>query len=143
VYIDPAFTGIYTFINKHYTQYGNIPSFDELEASLRDTGLQKSLTALTLADTLDISSEVALDALIDQYTQNEAIKLLDKYIDKLPLYDTKEIKENLSSIVLTLDEKTYSAEGVYSMDNIMLFIPPEDIAKSRFQIGRASCRERV
>lgn len=83
----------------------------------------------------EISAEVALDALVDQYTQNETIRQLDKFLDKLPVYDTKEIKENLSSIVLTLDEKTFTAEGVYSMSDIMLFRPPEDIAKLRFHLG--------
>jgi KaiC/GvpD/RAD55 family RecA-like ATPase len=102
---------------------------------MRDPNSQKTLATLLLAEVPEISAEVALDALIDQYTQNETIKLLDKFIDKLPIYDTQEIKENLSSIVLTLDEKTYSASGVYSMDSIMLFIPPEDIAKSRFHLG--------
>jgi len=83
----------------------------------------------------DVTWEVAVDALVDQYTQNETIRQLDKFIDKLPVYDTKEIKENLSNIVLALDEKTFSATGVYDMSNIMLFTPPEDVAKLRFHLG--------
>lgn len=102
---------------------------------MREGPALKTLATLKLAEVPDISAEVALDALIDQYTQNETIRLLDKFIDKLPVYDTKEIKENLSNIVMTLDEKTFSAEGVYSMSDIMLFIPPEDIAKKRFHLG--------
>jgi len=135
VYLDPAFSTLYAAIGRHYEKYSTIPSFEDLEATLREGPTIKTLATLQLADVPDISSEVALDALIDQYTQNEAIRLLDKFVDKLPIYDTAEIKENLSSIVLALDEKTYSAEGVYSMDNIMLFIPPDDIAKMRYHLG--------
>jgi len=103
--------------------------------TLREGPSLKTLATLKLAEVPEITSEVALDALVDQYTQNEAIRLLDKFIDKLPIYDTEEIKSNLSSIVLTLDEKTFTAEGVYSMSDIMLFIPPEDIAKLRYHMG--------
>lgn len=135
VYIDPAFSSLYAAIGRHYEKYSVIPSFEDLEATLREGPTIKTLATLKLADVPDITAEVALDALIDQYTQNEAIKLLDKFVDKLPVYDTKEIKENLSNIVLALDEKTYSAEGVYTMDNIMLFVPPDELARLRYHLG--------
>lgn len=106
-----------------------------MELTLREGHTQTTLATLKLADVPEISAEVVLDALIDQYTQNETIRQLDKFIDKLPVYDTKEIKENLSNIVLSLDEKTFSSEGVFSMSDIMLFRPPEDIAKLRFHLG--------
>ncbi len=135
VYLDPAFSTLYAAISRHYEKYSKIPTFEDLELTLREGASLKTLATLKLADVPDISADVALDALVDQYTQNETIRQLDKFIDKLPVYDTKEIKENLSNIVLRLDEKTFSAEGVYSMSDIMLFRPPEDIAKSRFHLG--------
>lgn len=135
VYLDPAFSSLYAAIGRHYEKYGIIPNFNDLELTLREGPTIKTLATLKLADVPDISAEVALDALVDQYTQNEAIRLLDKFVDKLPIYDTAEIKENLGSIVMALDEKTYSAAGVYSMSDIMLFIPPDDLAKNRFYTG--------
>ena len=93
------------------------------------------MASVELAIDSDIDIEVALDALIDQFTQSETVRLLDKFIDKLPIYDTVEIKENLASIVLTLDEKTLTTEGVYSMSEIMLFKRPEDLAKDRVHLG--------
>ncbi len=135
VYLDAAFSTLYSAISRHYERYSAIPSFEDLELTLREGAALKTLATLKLADVPDISAEIALDALIDQYTQNETIKQLDRFIDKLPIYDTKEIKENLSSIVLTLDEKTYSAEGVYTMSDIMLFVPPEEQERSRVYLG--------
>jgi replicative DNA helicase len=135
VYLDPAFSTLYAAISRHYEKYSQIPSFEDLELTLREGPALKTLATLKLADVPEITPEVALDALVDQYTQNETIRQLDKFIDKLPIYDTQEIKENLSNIVLRLDEKTFSAEGVYSMSDIMLFRPPEDIAKLRFHLG--------
>lgn len=112
-----------------------MPGFADLDILLREKSAQSTLTTLKIADVPEIEWEVALDALIDQYTQNEAIRQLDKFVDNLPIYDTKEIKENLSNIVLALDEKTYCAEGVYDMSNIMLFTPPDENARMRFHLG--------
>lgn len=112
-----------------------MPGFDDLETTLREGQTLTTLTTLKITDVPEIEWEVAIDALIDQYTQNETIRQLDKFVDNLPIYDTREIKENLSNIVLALDEKTYSAAGVYDMANIMLFTPPDETARTRFYLG--------
>lgn len=135
VFLDPAFSSLYSAISKYYDNYSNIPSFDELELSLREGPALRTLATVRLAANEEISAEVALNALIDQYTQNEAIKLLDKFIDKLPVYDSQEIKDNLSSIVLALEDKTLTTEGVYSMSDIMLFRSQEDLARDRVFLG--------
>jgi replicative DNA helicase len=83
----------------------------------------------------EVSAEVALDALIDQYTQNETVKLLDKFIDKLPLYDTNEIKENLATIAMTVEEKTHTSEKVFTMADMMLFRHPDELEKERVYLG--------
>lgn len=134
-FIDPAYTTLYSAINRHYEKYSSIPSFDDLKISLRESTTINTLNSVELALNEEIDPEVAFDALIDQYTQSETIRLLDKFIDKLPIYDTVEIKENLSSIVLTLDEKTLTTEGVFSMSDIMLFKRPEELAKGRVHLG--------
>ena len=135
VFLDPAFSSLYSAINKYYDTYSAIPSFDELELTLREGPALRTLATLRLADNEDISAEVAINALIDQYTQNETIKLLDKFIDKLPVYDSAEIKENLAAIVLSIDEKTLTTEGVYNMADIMLFKNAEEMARDRVHLG--------
>jgi len=135
VFLDPAFSSLYSAISKYYDNYSSIPSFDELELTLREGPALRTLATLKLAENPDISSEVAINALIDQYTQNEAVKLLDKFIDKLPVYDSQEIKENLSTIVLTLEDKTLTTEGVYNMADIMLFKNAEELARDRVHLG--------
>lgn len=102
---------------------------------MREGATSKSVAALRLVEAEDIDPEVALDALIDQFTQNETIKLLDKFVDKLPLYDTTEIKDTLANIVLVLDEKTLTTEGVFAMDDILLFQHDEELARNRIFLG--------
>ena len=134
-FLDPAFSSLYAAISRHYDKYSTIPSYDELKATLREGPTLKTLATVELALDSDIELQVALDALVDQYTQSETVRLLDKFIDKLPVYDTVEIKEGLASIVLSLDEKTLTTEGVYSMAEIMLFTRPDALAKNRVHLG--------
>ena len=134
-FLDPAYSSVYSLITRYYDKYSTIPSFDDLDATAREGLAQKTLATLRLIDETDVSAEVALDALIDQYTQNQCILLLDKFIDKLPVYDSTEIKENLAGIVLSLDEKTLTTEGVYTMSDIMVFVRPEELAKNRVHLG--------
>lgn len=134
-FLDPSYSSLYTHISRYYTNYSTIPSFDELEIVVRELPVSKTLATLRLLDETDVTAEVALDALLDQYTQNQCIQLLDKFIDKLPIYDTAEIKDGLANIVLTLDEKTLSTEGVFTMADMSVFVRPEDLAKLRIQLG--------
>ena len=134
-FLDSAYSSVYSAINRHYSKYNELPTFEDLEVSLREGATSKIVAALKLVDTDDISSDVALDALIDQYTQNETIKLLDRFVDKLPLYDTVEIKDNLANIVLTLDEKTLTTEGVFAMNDILLFQPDDELNRNKVFLG--------
>ena len=134
-FLDSAYSSLYSAISRYYDRYSNIPSFEELELTIREGAGQKTLATLKLIDEPDISAEVALDALVDQYTQNQTINLLEKFVDKLPIYDTAEIKDNLSSIVLHLDEKTLTTEGVYNMADIMLFRTSDELDRERVHLG--------
>lgn len=134
-FLDPAYSSVYSLINRHYTKYSTIPSFDELETVSREGPAQKIIATLKLTDEADITAEVAIDALIDQYTQNETIRLLDKFIDKLPLYESTEVIESLASIVLNLEDKTLKAESVFTMNELMVFTRPEALALNRVHLS--------
>lgn len=134
-FIDSAYSSLYSAITRHYDTYSTIPSFEDLELSIRENSTAKTLAAVRLIDDTEIDSEVAINALIDQYTQSQTISLLDKFIDKLPIYDCAEIKENLSGIVLKLDEKTLTTEGVYSMSDILVFRNQEEQDNEKVYLG--------
>ncbi len=134
-FLDSAYSSVYSAVARHYDKYNTLPTFDDLEVSLREGATSKLVAAIKLLEADDISAEVALDALMDQYTQNQTIQLLDRFVDKLPLYDTTEIKDNLANIVLTLDEKTLTTEGVYTMNDIMLFQQEDERTRNRVYLG--------
>lgn len=134
-YIDPAFTNLYSAIGKHYEKYASVPSFEELELVLREGPALKTLAVIRLAQADEVPTDVAFDALIDQYTQNETIGQLDKFLEKLPVYDSEEIKERLSEIVFYLDEKTLRSETIVSSSDTEMFKEPEDVGAGRVPLG--------
>jgi len=135
VFLDPAYSSLYSIVNKHYEKYNALPSFDDLELTLREGPAAKTLATLKLTEVPEVSAEVALDALIDQYTQNETVKLLDKFVDKLPLYDSNEIKDSLATIAMTIEEKTHTSEKVFTMADMMMFQHTSDLEKERVYLG--------
>ena len=134
-YLDPSYTSVFAAISRHYAKYSMVPSFVDLEIVVREGQTRNTLEAVKLTECPDVSIEVAIDALIDQYTQNETIKALDKFVDKLPTLDTLEVKENLAAIVLMLDEKTISNENVHDMTTLMAFQHDEEISANRVMLG--------
>lgn len=134
-YFPPAYASIFSSINKYYTSYSEIPNFDQLITVSRDPLLIKNLEALKTLEVPEIDLDIAIDALIDQYAQDETIKHLDKFIDKLPILNVTEIKDSLSEIVLNLDEKTMTSEKVVLANSLVIFEEDESIGHKRFPLG--------
>ena len=134
-FLDPAYSTLYSLICRHYDKFGNVPSFSDLELTIREGATSSLLSTIKLTELPEVDSEIALNALIDQYTQSETISLLESFIKILPLCDTEEIKTNLSNIALTIDEKTYTSSNVFSMSDLSIFHKSEEVLKDRFFLG--------
>lgn len=134
-FLDSAYTSVFAAISRHYTKYNEIPTFEDLEISLREGNTSKLVATIKLLDVEEIDANVAIDALLDQFTQSEAIRQLDGFVDKLPLLDTAEIKDSLSTIVLHLDEKTLTTEGVITMRDMAIFQHEEEHNRNTVYLG--------
>lgn len=134
-FLDPSYSSIYTAINKYYNKYNCIPSFEDLELSTRDTPLNRALSSLRDLEVPDVDMDLAIDALIDSYTQNETLKLIDRFIDNITLSSTQEIKDSLAGIVMQLDEKTHTSETVIPMNTISIFKDANAAHEVRFPLG--------
>ena len=120
-FFEESYSSLYSSIHRFYQEYNRIPSFDQLDTVTRDIKTQKDLAALRLLEVPEIELDLAIDALIDQYSQNESLNLLDRYIDKITVMDSLEVKESLSNIVMKLDEQTHTDEKVSSMGDLLIF----------------------
>lgn len=128
------YSSIYSAIAKYYNKYSKLPSFDDLDITVREGVIKNSLKALSLLEVPeDIDLEIAVEALINEYTQNEALIQLDKFVDNITLLDTEELKEELNNIVFYLEEKTHNSEQIVLMSDMTL-IDDEEL-ESRVPLG--------
>jgi len=134
VFFGPGFSSIYTSIAKFYTKYNKIPSFDDLDISIRDSTLKTNIAALKeLEIPEDISLDLAVEALVNEYTQNETLLQLDTFLDNVTMLDSEEIKQELANTLMFLEEKTHTSEQIVLMSDIFLF--DEEELGSRVPLG--------
>ena len=134
-FFDPSYSSIFTAISKHYSTYNSIPGFEDLAVTCSDTPLSRAIAALKTLELPDVDLDLAIDALINTYTQNESLKLIEKFVDGVTLMDTEEIKGALSNIVMKLDEKVHTSETVVTLDEISVFQENGALDHIRFPLG--------
>lgn len=137
--LKPSFFGsgylnIYTAVNKFYTKHNKLPSFYDLKLTIREGLTSSKLRALEeLEVPEDIDWDILIDALIDQFTQEETLNQLDKFLDNITSIDTQEIKQQLTDIVFHLEEKTHLPEKVFTFADMMVY--DEEEQHSRVFLG--------
>ena len=135
-YINPAYASIFAAITKYYIKYDKVPSFEDLKFCTRDQALLRNISALETTEVPeDLDSDILVDALVNQFAQNESLKYLDKFLDNVTIMDVQELKDGLSEIVLKLDEKTMTTEAVYTPAELTIFEAPEMTQHLRFPLG--------
>lgn len=129
-FFNSDYSHIYLAISKYFNKYNKLPSFEELKIVTRDyTLLQKvrSLELLSIEEDIDIL--VVAEALTDQFTQEEILDQLLKFLDKLPFYDSSEAKEKLTEILQDLEEKTDDNETIILMNDVFIIDEQELLNK--------------
>lgn len=133
-FFNSDYSQIYVAISKYYNKYQQIPSFESLKITTRDQSLVTKLQALELLSvTEDIDIDIAVEALKDQFTQEETLNQLSTFVDKITSYDTQETKQKLGEILQHLDELTDSSEEIFLMNDIVTFDKEE--IHSRCMLG--------
>ena len=118
------FSGVYSSmfvaINRYYTRYSELPTFDNLEIfASRNKSVINEIEALKKVEIPDNVSITALvEAVTDKYTQEQALTSLSKYVDNVSQFSPEEVKLELENIVLDLEQKTHDSEVITLMSDI-------------------------
>lgn len=133
-FFNSEYSQIFVALSKHYNKYDKLPSFLDLKITLRDENLVQKIIALELLNVPeDIDIMIAAEALSDQYTQEETLDQLSTFVEKIPQYDSIEIKNNLSDIVMYLEERTDTAEEIFLMND--MFVVDEEEVHNKVPLG--------
>jgi replicative DNA helicase len=134
-FFNVAYSSVYSAISKYYNKYNSVPDFSELDLFVRDPVTKQNLKALASLEIPDVELDIAIDSLVNEYTQNEALKSMDRFIDEITIMDSEQIKSSISEIALTLDEKTHTSTTVVNSDQITIFQPEDTVAHKRVALG--------
>ena len=119
VYFSGEYLSIYSIIVKFYDKNHYLPTFNEALISVRNGVSKSKLIALEKLEVPeDIPLSLAVEALINQFAQNETLNKLDTLVDGITSLDSEEIKLELADILLYLEEKTHSSDGIVTMSDI-------------------------
>lgn len=133
-YFNSSYSELFVSVTKYYNKYNELPNFESLEMTVRDSNIGKKIKALSLLEVSeDIDIHIAVEALVDQFTQEETLNNLSSFVDKIPHYDSSEIILKLSEVVMHLEEVTDDAEDVVLMDDI--FIMDEEEVHKRIPLS--------
>ena len=126
---------IYRIIAKLYRSTNSLPTFDMLETIVKDAELENSLAALRSMELPDVDLDLAIEGLVDKYTQTEALIGIDGFLDKITMLDTEEIREGLAMLALDLDSKIHTSEAVVYADQMHVFRTQEENDAVRVPTG--------
>lgn len=133
-FFNSEYSQIYLSISKYYNKYQKIPSFELLKITTRDQSLLLKISALELLPISDdIDLDIAVEALADQFTQDECLDKLSNFVDKLDTYDSEEVKLKLAEVVQHLEEQTNTSEEIFLLSDIVMF--DEDEIRNRIPLG--------
>ena len=120
-YFNASYSEIFAEITKYYNKFNDLPSFQSLEMTVRDQNIAKKIKALSLLEVdEDIDINVALTALVDQFTQDFILDNLYTYVDKITHYDSSESILKLSDIVMKAEEVIDHSEEIFLMNDLFL-----------------------
>lgn len=128
-YLPTEFHLLFKQIDNHCDKYHQLPSFEDLDLSVRDSNTREALYAIQSLE-VDVDAHMLLEYLKNEYTQRELLGSLDDYIDNSIAFETaEESVAHLHQIVLDIEEKVDLEEPAESMSRITLFESDEDLAR--------------
>lgn len=116
-YFSPPYSNIYSLIAKFYEKYGEVPSFEDLEVTIRDKRSLSAIKALKEVELPDIDSDILVDALINEYAQDLALDNIERLVDNIAFKDSIEIVEELNALAFNIEERTESSEQIVFMND--------------------------
>lgn len=129
------YRSIYTYLSNFYDKNSILPSFEDIKVTNRNSLLGSNIRALEKLEVDEnIDVLIACSALLDEYTQDQALKRIDTLIDNITFLDTEEIKSELGNMVLELEEETFDNQHIIKMDNIMIS-SEEEVQGERLYLG--------
>ena len=129
IYLPSEYQAIYRALDKHIDIYQELPSLEEFKTGLRDRSLQEKVVAMESVE-VDVSADLLLDYLKNEFTQTEILNELDSYVDNtVAIATAEESIEGLQEIVLKVSDRVDVKPPEESMQAINLFEDDKELSR--------------
>lgn len=130
-YLPPEYQSLYQLINKYFEEYSKLPSFDSLKLYIRNDSILNKVYAIEVVKDAEISCSELLEYLKNEYTQEEIMDQISKYLDEsIMMESASENLEKLQEIVTSVESKVDIQDPDEDMNRIELFDSEKDIQRS-------------
>jgi hypothetical protein len=128
-YLPTEYHTLFNIIDKHCDTFHSLPTFEDLELSVRDSKAREKLYAVKSVE-VEAEASMLLEYLKNEFTQKEILDSLEHYIDNSVAFENAEESVNhLHQIVLDVEKKVDLEMPQESMQRITLFEDEEEIGK--------------
>ena len=122
---------IWKTLNTHVQNHNKLPSFEELQLSIRDGQLRDKFASLEKVEYIDIDNETLLEYLKNEFTQIEIMQQLEKYLDNtIATESAQESIEALQDIVLDVESKVDTRPRNENMQTVELISSDDDLERN-------------
>lgn len=127
-FFSTSYGTIHKAVAKYYSDHNRIPSMEELSVKFsRNTNIQMALATLQNLDDLDIDLDMAIEALRDEYAQQEALTLFGKLVlDDIQMLNAEDLVARMAAIPLRLEEKIDTGGNILRSAEIPVFQAPDE-----------------
>jgi replicative DNA helicase len=122
-FFSSSYGTIHKAIMQYYEQHHRIPGMVELSIKFsRNTNIQVALATLQNMEDLDVDLDMAVEALRDEYAQQETLNLINRLIlDDMHSLSAGDLIDRCSILPLKLEEKVSSSGSILTSSEIPLF----------------------
>lgn len=131
-----TFKPVYTAIRDFYQEFNALPSSSDISIYRgRSNRIQVILKSIDNLDITNLDLEVAVEALLDNHSQEVALDLISDFIDNISLYSRDEMLDSLARMPITFEQEIESPEKVLTAHELTAFKPKEDILRDSVLLG--------
>jgi replicative DNA helicase len=128
-YLPSEYHTLFNIIDKHCEKNHALPTFEELKFGIRDAQTRAKLYAVETIE-VDVSAQLLLDYLKNEYTQREILGQLEIYVDSSIAFETaEESLASLHQIIIDVEQKVDIKDPSETMERITLFESDEELSK--------------
>lgn len=139
-YFNTTFETIFRAIETYYLKHSSIPNINELQIeNIRNSKISSAILAVSTIEVEDVSIDLLLQALEDEYTQAQTLKKLRNFLEEVPLLSATEIIDALSLIPIELDEEVNRSDSISTGKELSVFRKREEQIARFIELGL--CRE--